>query len=187
MKNTVKKTVKNTAKNTLAFLLLLATPALLLANNADQSKAAHDARSAFEALKAMAGTWHGTVAAEGEEPRETEIVYEVRSAGHSVVQTFSPGKPYEMFSVYHLDGEDLLMTHYCAIGNAPKMKFVATGKPGEIVWEFNGGSNLDPGKDPHAHEGRMQITGPDSYVSKSVGWSNGEPSSKRTFTMKRVD
>ncbi len=169
-------------------LLVFLTAQGLVANSADESAIrAHDAHSAFEVLKAMAGTWKGTVAADGGEARETEIVYEVRSAGHSVVQTFSPGKPHEMFSVYHLDGDDLLMTHYCAIGNSPKMKFKATGEPGQLKWEFNGGANLDPAKDAHAHEGHMMITGPDSYVSESIGWNDGGPASKRTFTMKRVD
>ena len=172
----------------LGLLLALLVCPILLAANADESAArAHDAHSAYEVLKSMAGTWKGVVTAEGEEPRETEIVYEVRSAGHSVVQTFSPGKPYEMFSVYHLDGDDLLMTHYCAIGNAPKMKFKATGEPGRLTWEFNGGTNLDPSQDAHAHEGHMTVTGPDTYVSESIGWAGGEPASKRVFEMKRVD
>ncbi len=145
-----------------------------------------DAASAFEALKGLEGTWTGTVAMEeGGEGRQTTIVYEVSAGGHSVIETFGPGTPMEMFSVYHLDGDDLLMTHYCAIGNAPRMKLAPSDKPGELVFEFNGGSNMDPEKDAHAHEGRMQLLGPDEYASQAVGYSEGEPSSIQYFSMKR--
>ena len=33
-----------------------------------------------------------------------------------------PGQPMEMLSIYHQDKGDLLMTHYCILGNQPKMK-----------------------------------------------------------------
>ena len=131
--------------------LLLIASALVLtpasASEADATAAAHDATSAFEALKSMEGTWKGTVSADGEEPRETTVTYRVSAAGHSVIQTFAPGSPFEMFSVYHMDGDELLMTHYCAIGNAPKMKFEPSGKAGELPFAFAGGTNFDPEKD----------------------------------------
>jgi hypothetical protein len=90
-----------------------------------------------------------------------------------------------MFSVYHMDGDELLMTHYCAIGNAPKMKFEPTGTPGEIAFAFNGGTNFDPNVDAHAHEGKTQVIGPDEVRTQSVGYSEGKPTPPRTFHMKR--
>lgn len=167
-----------------AMILLL--PAALFA--AEDSPTAFDAHSAFETLKSMEGTWVGSVeTSRSEEPRETRITYRVSANGHSVIQTFGPGSDFEMFSVYHMDGDQLLMTHYCAIGNAPKMKFVETGKAGELKFEFNGGTNFDPARDAHAHEGIMRIIDGDSYRSTSIGWADGKPSLEQNFTMKRVD
>ena len=44
-----------------------------------------------------------------------------------------PWLEYEMscldHAVYHMDGPDLVMTHYCAAGNQPTMKF----KPGKAL------------------------------------------------------
>lgn len=161
--------------------MLLAAPTL--AGDAQ----VYDAKAAFDAIKALEGEWVGMVKTDPEgEGREARIVYKVSANGHSVIETFAPGQPYEMFSVYHMDGDDLLMTHYCAIGNAPKMKFEPTGNPGELAFAFNGGTNLDPDKDAHAHEGTMRLLDADHYESVAIGYSNGEPSSTQSFSMRRV-
>ena len=32
-----------------------------------------------------------------------------------------PGDPHEMTNLYHMDGTHLVITHYCAAGNQPRM------------------------------------------------------------------
>ena len=49
------------------------------------------------------------------------IVYSVIAAGSAVHEHMFPGGPHEMVTVYHLDGPDLLLTHYCAAGNKKLM------------------------------------------------------------------
>ena len=57
-----------------------------------------------------------------------------------------------MVSVYHLDGDDLRMTHYCAAGNQPRVKLDrVNSKPDELIFAFDGGTNFDPQKDHHIH------------------------------------
>jgi hypothetical protein len=97
------------------------------------------------------------------------------AAGSAVVQTLFPGDSYEMVNVYHMDGDTLLFTHYCAAQNAPVMKFEPTGKPGEIKFVFNGGTNFDPKVDMHAHEGTFFVKDKDTVESKFITWANGEP------------
>ena len=48
--------------------------------------------------------------------------YRVASGGSVVQETLFPGSPHEMISMYHLAGGQLVMTHYCAMGNQPRMK-----------------------------------------------------------------
>ncbi|MEZ6019293.1 MAG: hypothetical protein R3F17_04090 [Planctomycetota bacterium] len=36
-----------------------------------------------------------------------------------------PGQPFEMTNVYRLDGNDLCVTHFCAVGNQPQMRATA--------------------------------------------------------------
>ena len=49
-------------------------------------------------------------------------VIKVTAGGSAVHETLFPGSAHEMVSVYHLDGADLVMTHFCALGNQPRMK-----------------------------------------------------------------
>lgn len=73
--------------------------------------------AAFERIKALAGTWESTSA---DHPGTT--VFAVSSNGSVVREIMLPGTEHEMTNVYHMDGPDLVVTHYCAIGNQPRMR-----------------------------------------------------------------
>lgn len=151
--------------------------------SADPTATVFDAKSAFEYLKSLAGDWQKL----GNEKDHdgSAVSFRVTAAGSTVIQTYGPGQPHEMISVYHLDGDQLLMTHYCSLKNAPKMKFEKTGRPGEIKWAFNGGTNFDPQVDAHAHEGLLRAKGPDAYEATAIGWAGGKAGTPRVSVMKR--
>src|SRR5277367_5888702 len=75
----------------------------------------------LEKMKKLAGTW---VAADkdGKPTDQVVSVIKVTAGGSAVHETLFPGQPMEMMSVYTADGPDLLMTHYCVLGNQPRMK-----------------------------------------------------------------
>jgi hypothetical protein len=70
------------------------------------------------------------------------------------METLFPGTDHEMISMYYLDGKDLVLTHYCAMGNQPKMKLTQS-KPDALTFDFAGGTNLDAKKDVHIHSGKI--------------------------------
>ena len=84
----------------------------------------YDAHSAFAFLKSMVGTWEGSKP-EHDHGTATARTVDVKltAAGSAVMQTLFPGDAYEMVNVYHMDGDTLLFTHYCAAQNAPVRKF----------------------------------------------------------------
>ena len=96
---------------------------------------------ALERLKTLVGTW---VAADddGKPTDKVVSVIKVTAAGSAVQETLFPGQPQEMVSIYHRDGADLLMTHYCALGNQPRMKADPASPPNRIRFKFAGGTNL---------------------------------------------
>ena len=58
----------------------------------------------------------------------------------------------EMLSVYHMDKGNLVMSHYCALGNQPRMKLnPKKSTPQELVFDFAGGTNFNPRRDQHMH------------------------------------
>ena len=157
---------------------LLVTPVVA----EDATPVVYDAHSALEALKSLEGEWMASPAGGGS---ATSVRYEVIAAGGTVVKTYAPGSPNEMLTVYHMDGEDLVLTHYCALDNQPKMRFVPSQRPGEIRFEFDGGTNFDPAVDAHAHEGWTRIGDDGTVETESIGYAGGEPRPARRSTLRR--
>ena len=63
--------------------------------------------------------------------------YAVTSYGHSVIETLGDGKTASMTSVYHLDGDDLRMTHFCGAGNQPRLKATSIdARSGDATYDF---------------------------------------------------
>jgi hypothetical protein len=148
----------------------------------------YDDKSAFEYIKTLAGNWERAGAPGHEHGASSSVVsFKITAAGSAVMETYNAGQRNEMISVYHMDGNTLLMTHYCALQNAPVMKFEKSGKPGEIKLGFFGGTNFDPKVDAHAHEGSIQVKDHDTFEVTSVGYAGGKPVPPAVSLMKRKD
>jgi hypothetical protein len=79
-------------------------------------------------------------------------VYRVTSGGSAVVETLFPNTDHEMVTVIHPDGEDLLLTHYCMVGNQPQMKAPGTSAGKEVAFKFVRATNLKSADDMHMHD-----------------------------------
>jgi hypothetical protein len=139
----------------------------------------------LERLKKLSGTW---VAADedGKPTDQVMSVFKVTAAGSAIQETIFPGQPQEMMSVYHQDGADLLLTHYCALGNQPRMKADPASPSNQIRFKFAGGTNLDPAKDMHMHEGTLTFVDDDHIEFSGVAWSGGKPAENHCGTTKLV-
>lgn len=143
----------------------------------------YDAESAFEQLKSLAGEW---VDNNNPDDAAEEVHFRVIGAGSAVMATFFPGKPMEMISVFHMDGPDRLVhTHYCALGNQPMMQFEACDTPDAMKWVFIGGTNFDPEKDLHVHEGTIRLISPDEVESEFTAFAGGKPAGTTKLTLTR--
>jgi hypothetical protein len=151
---------------------------------ADDAKAPIEAKAAFETLKSLTGEWNAVTDGHGESLGK--VIFRVTANGTAVMETQFPGTDHEMVSVYHLDGDDLRMTHYCAIGNQPRMKLDRkASKPGELNFAFDGGTNLDPAKDMHIHSLIMKIRDDKHVDSAWDAFKDGKPAGVSTFVMSR--
>src|SRR2546421_11445112 len=110
----------------------------------------------LERIKKLAGTWV-EADKDGKPTDKVMSVYKVTAGGSAVTETIFPGTPMEMVSVYHLDKGDLVMTHYCMLGNQPRMKANPKSPADTIKFDFAGGTNLDVTKDMHMHEGALKF------------------------------
>lgn len=82
-----------------------------------------NATAAFNKLKVLSGDWEGTAAWTGQTPGKISAHYSTTGNESAVFESLS----YGMTSVYHLDGTDLRMTHFCAAQNQPRLKAPAFG------------------------------------------------------------
>jgi len=55
-------------------------------------------------------------------PRAGEATYTLVSGGTALMERVKSANEPEMITLYSLDGDHLLVTHYCSMGNQPQMK-----------------------------------------------------------------
>lgn len=143
-----------------------------------------DAKAAFERVKSLAGEWK-TEPKEGGH-HEGKVVYRVTSNGFTVMQTQFPGSDHEMVSMYHVDGDNLLLTHYCAVGNQPRLKLdKKASTPNELKFVFDGGTNLNADKDMHIHGLRTVIKDKGHVEEEWDAYQEGKKIATEKFTMSR--
>src|SRR5438093_5403721 len=92
--------------------LVLAASALA----ADKTKS----EEAFDRLAALQGEWQGI--ADG---RKTTLIYTLTANGSTLMEQCRPEKGHEMITMFTVDGDHLIATHYCSARNQPQMATAA--------------------------------------------------------------
>ncbi len=160
-------------------LLAWIAPAL-----AASESAALDGKAAFERMKTLAGTWEGT-AGHGQPGQPATVVYRVASNGSVVQETLFPGTSHEMISMFHVVGGELVLTHYCAMANQPRMRLDRKASTADrLVFVFDGGTNFDPAKDTHVHSGVVEWKGDTLHNTWAV-YSAGKEAGQNQFVLNR--
>lgn len=108
-----------------------------------------DAEKAFNTLKAMPGTWEGR-SAEGGNDMRVRVDFKATAGGSAVLSEILGNE--DMVSMFHMDGPGrLLLTHYCTIGNQPRMEAAVSSDGKTLTFNYVDATNLSS---PDA--GRMQ-------------------------------
>ena len=124
---------------------------LAAALSVTSASAQTDAQKAFSAIKNMPGMWEGKTP----EGQPLQVNFKVTSAGSAVMSEILG--EHNMISMFHLDGPDkLLMTHYCTVGNQPRMQASVSPDGKTITFNFMDVTNLKSADDGHMY--RMVLT-----------------------------
>lgn len=90
----------------------------------------------FESLKLLVGKWR-------HESKNEVIDYSLISRDSALVENWSwPDRGVSGMTVYHMDGDKLMATHYCPVGNQPRLIFDSTTDDGKHVFNFDSATNL---------------------------------------------
>lgn len=140
--------------------------------------------AAYQQMTKLAGEWTGTMQSPDGSP--AKVIYRVTSAGKTVMETLAPGTEHEMVSMYHMDGPNLVMTHYCSQGNQPHLRLnESSSTPTEFVFDFVGGTNLDPARDSHIHGLVLRIKSDNQLEAEWTGYKDGKKSDTMLFFLTR--
>jgi hypothetical protein len=166
---------------TLAVLAL--TFSVLAEEQAGQAtKAADDPRLEF--LKGLAGTWAGE-ATEGEMPPGV-FEFRVTAGGSAVEEREMVGTPMEMLTVYHMDGNELVATHYCMLGNQPHVTAAKRVVDNTLAFSCNGKpGNTSSHDDKHIHGWTIKLDGEDTLVYSGELVEEGKLTEAPRFVLTR--
>jgi len=104
-----------------------------------------DAQKAFTTIKSLPGTWEGNTAM-----GPVKVTFKTTSGGSAVMSEIL-GKE-DMITMFNLDGSRLVMTHYCAAGNEPRMQASVSADGKVITFSFVDAMNLTTPDAAHMHK-----------------------------------
>ena len=100
-----------------------------------------DAQKSFDKLKTLEGSWEGhvttTPVAPEVEGKMMQVSLRVTSMGNAIMHEMKgAGRPDDPITMLYMDGDRLMLTHYCDAGNRPRMtgKMAPDGKT--VEFEF---------------------------------------------------
>ena len=172
---------------TLLMAIALITVAVAIAGattGPDTGGGGIDAKAAFAQLKQLEGVWEAPAA--GGKTARTE--FELTANGTVLIERYTnaalPGGG-KMATAYHLDGNDLVLTHYCIANNQPVLRAERFDEATrEIQFEFLRAGNLPSPAAGHMHRASYRIVDADHFVTEWDFFENGarKMTEKETFT-----
>src|SRR4051812_46601781 len=137
--------------------------------------------SAFEAISELTGAWVAVGAPEGQKPMT--LVFKSTAGGSAIVETMFPGSDREMVNIYSLDGDGVLLTHYCHLGNQPRMRAISADN-GVLQFTYVDAGNLKSRDDVHMDSVQLTIKG-NQLIENWAMYQDGKVTGQHSFEFKR--
>lgn len=142
----------------------------------------NNASAAFERLKKLSGTWEATTP----DGKTERVTYEVIANGTAVIERDNHDGA-SMETVYHLDGDKLVLEHYCMAGNQPKMRASSYNpQTGELQFDFVGVENLSAPSSGYMHNAKFRFVDDNQLASEWTFYQDGKAKFTETIQSKRV-
>jgi len=128
-----------------SFRIVLAVVLVALATAA---VAQSDAQKTFDKIKTLAGTWEGHVTVDPPmkgmgENDSVQVTMRITSRGNALVHEMKglgdsddPTKNDHPVTMFYVDGDKLILTHYCDAGNRPRMVAKPSSELKEVDFSF---------------------------------------------------
>jgi hypothetical protein len=145
--------------------------------------------SIFPLLKSLVGDWKGTFewsgARSGTGPIDAH--YYLTGNGSALVENLIMDGVLVMTSVYHPDGSDLRMTHYCGAQNQPRLKAERIDSAhGAIDFGFVDITNLKSADAPHVHGLELRLIDL-NHITVTFLFQSGGKESRERIALERIE
>ena len=130
------------------------------------------ARQVFDRFRSLAGTWRGS-STKGWEDR---VSIRVIADGSAVVEISDfeahPGET--MMTIYHLDRDRMMLTHYCVAKNQPRLQVTSVENGGgRVTFSFRDATNLASRDQGHMDRVVFDFQDADHFASRWSFYRNG--------------
>lgn len=142
-------------------LTVLILGLLLTCQSSFVAAAESTSKTVFEQLKGLIGDWRST-----KNNSATVVNYKVIANGTTLIESWIMSPTRQSMTVYTMDGERLIATHYCPQGNAPRLNFTHTDTGGAHHFVFFDGANLQEPSGSHEHAFWFKIS-PDGLLTRN--------------------
>jgi hypothetical protein len=148
-----------------------------------------ESSKALGQIKALIGNWSGTFQWTGgrNDSGAMNATYYATGNGSAVVENLMNENTPVMTSVYHLNGRDLRMTHFCGAQNQPRLKARRIDLDhGAIDFDFVDATNLRSPDAPHVHGLEIRLIDP-NHLTLTFLFQSGSVESREQINLKRTD
>jgi len=106
--------------------------------------------AAIERMKSLLGTWKG----KDQHGNRVDVTYAMVADSTAMMESLDVGGTKEsMVTVYTLDGGNTVLTHYCSMGNQPRMRLDASESSDDaLVFRYVDATNVKSERDPRMHD-----------------------------------
>lgn len=138
----------------------------------------------FHRFKSLEGEWMARSTVGWEDKQ----IYSVLANGSVVMQIseFKDDPEATMATMYHLDGARLMLTHYCAAKNQPRMVASSIDDDGTVRFTFLDGTNLASRNVGHMDSALIRFVDDDHFSEQWTFYKDGEASWMEEVTYERV-
>jgi hypothetical protein len=142
---------------------------------------AESAQKTFDALKALEGTWEG----KNNQGQVLKVSFRTTAGGSALMSEIHGTGAENMVSMIHMDGDRLLMTHYCGVGNQPRMKATLAADGKSVAFDFIDATNLSSPEAGHMHHVVFAMPDADHHTEEWTFLDHGKEM-KELFTLQRT-
>ena len=125
----------------------------------------------FGPLASLIGEWQG----KDPEGKPMTVSYQWTGGGTSLVETMAKSNKPAMTTMYHADKGKLMLTHYCKLGNQPRMRAdIPESDAKTLAFTFVDVTNLAQPTDAHMHNMSFTFLDRDHFTQEWVLSKDGK-------------